>query len=64
MFYGLKSLCQPSTVLHTSNLQIRPILNCVFFSQYILRQMDLNLIIDFLLMEHIGSLDTENTVSF
>jgi hypothetical protein len=29
MFYALKSLCQPSTFLQTSNLQIRPMLNCV-----------------------------------
>jgi hypothetical protein len=65
MFYALKSLCQPSTVSHTSSLQFRPMLNCVrVFSQYILRQMDLNLNIDFLLTEHIRSLDIESTVSF
>lgn len=65
MFYALKSLCQPSTVSHTSSLQSRPMLNCVrVFSQYILRQMDLNLNIDFLLTEHIRSLDIESTVSF
>ena len=36
MFYALKSLCQPNTVSHTSNLQSRPMLNCVlsFFSIY------------------------------